>query len=112
MLSRRSNQLRQRLQSMTHRQLLVSGIALLVGSLAFLFAILSSFVAGGMLNQSSVPWWLWPILALLGVGFVHAQAVGTAMLVTMTQQSVTSDSTQASTVEGLESNETASKSRP
>lgn len=110
-LSRKSAAIRARLESISRSQRIVLGIVLLVGSLAALFAILGVLLVSGSLASTSVPIWLWPIVALIGVGFVHAQTMGTAMLVTLAQPSVTRTNDGTSTVEGLESDETSSKSR-
>lgn len=101
--SRGSKALRVRLGLLSRNQRTTRGIAWLVGSMAAFFVGLSVVVmAGGMPKGGMTPGG-WIAITLLGLGFVHGQTQGTALLVSLVQEPVTSRAAEPSGTQEQES---------
>lgn len=94
--SRRSAAIRKQVAAMSRTARGVLGAALfLVGAMVLIGGLAIILHLGGF-GESGMTGGAWPAVTLLGLAFVHAQTMGTAMLVTLVQENVTKSRAGAS----------------
>lgn len=72
-----------RMQAIPRSKKPLLGMAYLIGGAAFLLAGLYGVFALGGFPKQGIAAWAWPICAVCGLGFVHAQVTAGALLVSM-----------------------------
>lgn len=82
-LRRRSEALRRRLEGMPRSLRVLKGSLSLIGSVLVLGAGLAGLAAVGGLADGRLTLWAWPLVALLGLAFIHGQVTGAAALITL-----------------------------
>jgi len=94
---RRSDEIRRKIMRIERRtRVWVAILALVGGALAMLLGLILVQQAGGLAGDS-LRWWAWLAIAIIGLGFVHAQTIAAAMMVTLVQETVTSSGEATST---------------
>ncbi|HTQ10636.1 MAG TPA: hypothetical protein VMI31_11230 [Fimbriimonadaceae bacterium] len=87
--SRRSDAIRRQVGRMSRGSRAVLGASLfLVGAMVLIGGLGIVLQAGGFASAGMTPI-AWTVVTVLGLGFVHAQTLGTAMLVSLVQENVT-----------------------
>ncbi|HRJ26102.1 MAG TPA: hypothetical protein PLO61_01165 [Fimbriimonadaceae bacterium] len=85
----RNELLRRRFQGMSRRARTLYGSIGLIGGVIVLMAGLALVATTGGLEKDGLTLWAWPLVALLGLGFVHMQVMGAAALITQVQEEET-----------------------
>lgn len=98
----RSAELRARMAAMPRRGRVLYGSVGLVGAAVALIVGLFGLAAAGGLGEEGLTLWAWPLVALLGLGFVHMQLMGAAALITLVQDEETARAARASQSKGKE----------
>lgn len=71
----------------------------ILGSAVVLFAGLWGLSAAGGVENDCLAIWAWPVVALLGLFFVHMQVLGAAAMILLVQQEVTERPGPASVIQ-------------
>lgn len=78
-----SEKLRRRMASMPRSRKVFLGSGGLLLGLIFLMGGMMLLAAAGGADQGGIKPWAWPVILLLGLGFVHTQVIGAAALMTL-----------------------------
>jgi hypothetical protein len=87
---RRSDRIRQRVLEISRTTRVWLAIVALFGSGAAMILGLFIVQESGGSTGDHLRWWAWLTIAVLGLGFVHAQSLAGAMMVSLIQEAVTS----------------------
>lgn len=82
----------------------------ILGSAVVLFAGLWGLSAVGGVESDRLALWAWPVVALLGLFFVHMQVLGAAAMILLVQQEVTERPGPASVIQEDSASEPAKTS--
>lgn len=83
---RMAGEMQRKMEAMPYSRRVLLGSAGMIGSMIGLFAGLGMIGALGGVHNRVMTWWAWPIVTVLGLGFVHMQILGAGAMVTIVQQ--------------------------
>jgi hypothetical protein len=92
----RSGALKERMHGTSRGRRVVLGSLGIIGSAILLLAGMLGLQALGGLREGGLTLWAWPLVFLLGLGFVHMQVMGAAAIITLVQDEETSPRARAS----------------
>jgi len=95
----RSQRLHNRLGSLPRSSKVMLGSLGILGSAVVLFAGLWGLSSVGGVEGDRLALWAWPVVALLGLFFVHMQVLGAAAMILLVQQGVTERPRPASVIQ-------------
>lgn len=106
----RSERLRARLGSLPRSSKVMLGSLGILGSAVVLLGGLWGLAALGGVADDRLAIWAWPVVALLGLFFVHMQVLGAAAMILLVQQEVTERPRPASVIQEDSASEPAKTS--
>lgn len=93
----------------TSRRNVIASLCFLLAVVILFAGLLGTDAIGGFRN-GVMALWAWPIIAVIGLAFVHLQTLGVAILVVSIQESVTQSRLAASTSQEHSNDQDASPS--